>query len=68
MSDKELREYLMIESQKHIFTCCKCGKGTFDKNDRVALGKYIGGVYYKLCNLCNDCYCSLLEFLEISDI
>ena len=68
ISDKELREYVSLEMQKNVNHCCKCGKSTPFKNKRVGLGKYGSCTYIKLCNLCNDCYCKLLEYLEIGDV
>lgn len=68
ISDKELREYVSIEMQKNVNYCCKCGKNTCFKNDRVGLGKYENGIFIKLCNLCNECYTDLLDYLEIGDV
>lgn len=68
ISDEKLRKYVSLEMQKSVNYCCKCGKNTPYKNDRTGLGKYESGIFYKLCNLCNDCYTELLEFLEIGDV
>ena len=68
ISDKELREYVSLEMQKNVNYCCKCGKHTPFRNERTGLGKYDCGIYIKLCNLCNDCYSNLLEYLEIGDV
>lgn len=68
ISDKELREYVSIEMQKSVNYCCKCGKNTPYKSNRTGLGKYENGIFIKLCNLCNDCYVDLLEYLEIGDV
>jgi hypothetical protein len=63
--NKSLKDGLVEKIDEY---CCKCGKNTFFKNDRTGLGKYECGTYTKLCNLCNDCYSDLLEFLEIGDV
>ena len=68
MTRYELIEYITLERQKSYVQCCKCGKYTWYKNERVGIGKYQNGIYVKLCNLCNECYEQLLQYLEISDI
>ena len=68
VTKKDYEEFVSLLMQKNVNYCCKCGKHTPFKNDRTGLGKYENGIYIKLCNLCNDCYCKLLEYLEIGDV
>lgn len=68
MTREELIKYIHLERQKSYSQCCKCGKYTWYKNERTGIGKYENGVYVKLCNLCNDCYANLLEYLEVGDV
>lgn len=67
MTREELIEGIHL-GQKSYNQCCKCGKFTWYKNERTAIGKYKNGEYVKLCNLCNDCYANLLEYLVVCDV
>ena len=68
ITEEDYKEYVSLILQKDVNHCCKCGKPTPFKYERTGLGKYDCGTYTKLCNLCNDCYSDLLEYLEIGDV
>lgn len=67
-NEKTTKKYGLLKNQKNIYFCCHCGNLTPFPIDRVRIIKYENNSYRKLCNLCNNCYEKVLQFLEIGDI
>ena len=66
MKDEDLIKYLKGLSKRNDTSCFKCGK---------PVGGYVINInnkkrmqQKKLCNLCNNCYTDLLEYLGTNDI
>ena len=71
LSDYELTRYIHDISQRSSIICSKCGE-ILSSKERKCLNITINdkGMQRtkKLCNLCNDCYVELLDYIGISDI
>ena len=65
MNDEELTNFLKSLSSKNT-NCCKCGKMCTKYTLNIQNRKKIKQT--KLCNLCDECYTNLLDYLEISDV
>lgn len=66
MSDIELENYLRNLTKRNNTNCVKCDKGSSNytiniQNKRALQQK-------KLCNLCDECYTELLDYLGTTDI
>ena len=66
MSDSELENYLKSLSNKRLNVCLKCGGSKIRYTINVQNKKKIQ--QKKLCNLCEDCYNDLLDYLGTCDI
>lgn len=66
MDKKEFERFLFnIQNTKQKF-CVKCGNFT---TDRITISVNKNGYNNrKLCNICQDCYSDMLDYLAISDI
>lgn len=63
----KIKEHLMLEYQRNINHCCKCGEST--ENNRIGLWKHeVNSGDKKICNLCEECYLKLLDYLEVIDV
>lgn len=71
MSDEQLVRFINDVSQRNSIICSKCG-GIIISKERKCLMVSINdkGIQKskKLCNLCNECYIDLLDYLSISDV
>lgn len=65
MNDTDLENYLKSLTNKRIM-CAKCSS----KNPNYTINVQNKKKFQqkKLCNLCNDCYSDLLDYLGICDI
>lgn len=65
LNDEDLKKYLKSLTNKNIM-CAKCDK----KNPNYTINIRNKGIYQqkKLCDLCNGCYESLLDYLGVCDI
>ena len=71
MPDEQLARFINDVSQRNSIICSKCG-GIIISKERKCLMVSINdkGIQKskKLCNLCNECYIDLLDYLSISDV
>ncbi len=66
MDKKEFEQFVFkIQSSNQKF-CVRCGNFTLDRIT-ISVAKE-GNSPRKLCNMCNNCYADMLDYLSISDI
>lgn len=66
MDKKDFEQFIFrIQSSNQKF-CTRCGNFTLDRIT-VSIAKD-GKSPRKLCNMCNNCYSDMLDYLGISDI
>lgn len=66
MNDEQLTKYLKSLSNKRLDTCIKCG--SLSTNKAILIHNKKARQQKKLCNLCDKCYESILEYLEVADV
>ena len=66
MNDEELRGYLKIISERQNLNCIKCKED--DANYTINIKNRQKYQQKKLCNLCENCYNELLDYLGVCDI
>lgn len=72
MTDQQLIKYINRLSSRKTVLCGMCGT-PIASNERRAISvgiynKSVGQKTKQLCNLCNECYATLLDFLSVSDV
>lgn len=66
MNKKDFEQFIFkIQSNSQKF-CVRCGNFTLDRIT-VSVSKNGKGLR-KLCNMCNNCYSDMLDYLGIGDI
>lgn len=66
MINEDLKKYLNTRSSKKMNKCAMCGSLQSDKaiivEHKTTLAKQ------KLCNLCENCYVKVLDFMGVTDL
>lgn len=66
MNKKEFEQFIFSVQSSNKKFCARCGNFTLD---RITLSISKNGKSpKKLCNMCNECYIDMLDFLGMSDI
>lgn len=71
MSDEQLTRFINDVSQRNSIICSKCGGIVISKERKclmISINDKGTQKSKKLCNLCNECYIDLLDYLGISDV
>lgn len=66
MNKKEFEQFLFNVQSSNKKFCVRCGNFTLDRIT-ISVAKN-GSSIRKLCNMCNDCYTDMLDYLSISDV